>query len=87
MFAVKLGVGAAVHVDRVCGNVRARNRVLEHIMMEAKYLPIRSIYSIPRFATGHNSKFERTMNKCIVMCDVDPFPKWLKFMLFRILRR
>ena len=40
MVAVKMGVSAVVHVDRVCRSICMRDGFVEHVTMEAEYLPV-----------------------------------------------
>ncbi len=68
-------VSTAINVNRIGGNVEGRNGVFEHGGMLSKDVPILLAYAVSAFATSDGSKFKGTMDICICMCDVEPFPK------------
>jgi hypothetical protein len=52
--------------------------------MLPKDVPILLAYSVSAFAASDGSKFKGTMDICIGVCNVEPFPKRQEVMAFRI---
>ena len=52
--------------------------------MLPKDVPIILAYEVPDFPFSHGSKFKKTVDEGIKMCDVKPFPKRQKIMAFGI---
>jgi hypothetical protein len=55
--------------------------------MLPKDVPIILVYTVPAFPSSDGSKFKRTVDECIKMCDVMSFPKGQKIMAFGIVVR
>jgi hypothetical protein len=53
--------------------------------MLPKGVPVLLAYSVSAFAASDGSKFKRTMDICICVCDVEPFSKRQEVMGFCIL--
>jgi hypothetical protein len=49
--------------------------------MLPKDIPILLAYAVSAFAASNGSKFEGTVDECIEVCDVEPFPKMQKVMV------
>ena len=77
-------MSSSINVNRICRNVKGRYGVLEHGGMLPKDVPILLAYSVSAFAASDGSKFKGTMDICIGVCDVEPFPKRQEVMAFRI---
>ena len=65
-------------------NVEGRYGVLEHGGMLSKDVPILMAYAVSAFAASDGSKFKGTMDICICVRDVEPFPKRQEVMVFCI---
>ena len=68
-------MSSSINVNRICRNVKGRYGVLEHGGMLPKDVPILLAYSVSAFAASDGSKFKGTMDICIGVCNVEPFPK------------
>ena len=68
-------VGSSVNVNRIGRNVEGRKGVLEHGSMLPEDVPVSLAYTVSAFAASNGSKFERTVDIRICVCDVEPFPK------------
>ncbi len=77
-------MSSSINVNRTCRNVEGRYGVLEHGGMLPKDVPILLAYSVSAFAASDGIKFKRTMDICICVCDVEPFPKRQEVMAFCI---
>ncbi len=77
-------MSSSINVNRICRNIKGRYGVLEHGGMLPKDVPILLAYSVSAFAASDGSKFKGTMDICISVCDVEPFPKRQEVMAFCI---
>ena len=77
-------MSTSINVNRIGRNVEGRYGVLEHGGMPPKDVPILLAYTVSAFATSDGSKFKGTMDVCICVCDVEPFPKRQEVMAFCI---
>ena len=77
-------MSSSVNVNRIGRNVKGRYGDLEHGGMLPKDIPILLAYKVSAFAASDGSKFKRTMDICICVCDVKPFPKRQEVMEFCI---
>ncbi len=68
-------MSTSINIYRIGGNVEGRGGVLEHGGMLSKDVPILLAYAVSAFAASDGSKFQGTMDICICVCDVEPFPK------------
>ena len=69
-------VSSSINVNRICRNVEGRYGVLEHGGMLPKDVPILLAYAVSAFAASNSSKFKRTVDVCVSVCNIEPFPKW-----------
>jgi hypothetical protein len=53
---------------------------LEHSSMLPKGVPILLAYVVSAFAASNDSKFERTVDIGVSVCNVELFPKWQEVM-------
>ncbi len=60
---------------------------MEHSGMLPKDVPILLAYAVSAFAASNGSKFERTVDICISVCNVEPFSKRQEVMVFCIILR
>ena len=68
-------MSSSINVNRIGRNVEGRYGVLEHGGMLLKDVSILLAYAVSAFAASDGSKFKGTMDICICMCDVEPFPE------------
>ncbi len=48
---------------------------MKHRFVLTEDVPISLAYSVSGFASSDGSKFERTVDECVLVCDIQPFPK------------
>jgi len=77
-------MSTSINVNRIGWNVEGRYGVLEHARMPPKDVPILLANVVAAFAASDGSKFEGTVNECICVCDVEPFPKRQEVMAFGV---